>query len=119
MSIDIEPGALASRIASINVLLRSHAGEIELVDVSNDGAVTVRYTGMCAGCDYRPLTMAGTVEPALRDIAGVTQVIATGSRVSEHALERIRESLEGSEAATRSVRIVHRIESEHRQGTPS
>lgn len=119
MSTDIDPGALASRIASINVLLRSHAGEIELVDVSNDGVVTVRYTGMCAGCDYRPLTMAGTVEPALRDIAGVTQVIAIGSRVSEHALERIRESLEGSEAAKRSVQVVRRIESEGQEGTTS
>ena len=112
MSALIVPADLARRIASLNVLLRSHAGEIELVDASADGHVTVRYTGMCAGCDYRPLTMAGTVEPALLDLPGVRRVTATGSRVSEEALARIRSGLDTCNAAARAVRLVHRIESD-------
>jgi Fe-S cluster biogenesis protein NfuA len=116
MTTSIDSASLQRRIASLNVLIRSHAGEIELVDVSHEGVVTVRYMGMCAGCDYRPVTTAGTVEPALLDVPGVRKVTVVGVQVSEEALMRIRATLEGSGAQERAVRLVHRIESEENQG---
>ena len=103
---------LAWRVESLNVLIQSHAGGLDLVDVSFDGVVSVRYTGMCAGCDYRPLTTAGTVEPALMDVPGVTRVHVVGARVSDDALARIAETLESSGASTRAIQLVRRMEAE-------
>jgi Fe-S cluster biogenesis protein NfuA len=112
----LDRSELARRLASLNVLIRSHAGEIEIVAVSDAGVVTVRYTGMCAGCDYRPVTTAGTVEPALLDVPGVSRVVVTGARVSDEARERIQATLQGSGAQQRAVKLVRRMEAEQRQG---
>jgi Fe-S cluster biogenesis protein NfuA len=81
--------ALERRIDDVCRLMSAHAGAIELVDVSASGAVRVRFTGMCTGCMFRPLTMRGTVAPALSAIAGVTAVHADGARISEEAAERL------------------------------
>ncbi|WP_184863932.1 NifU family protein [Acidovorax soli] len=118
MAAAIDPQALQARIASVNVLVRSHAGEIELVGVAGDGRVTVRYTGMCAGCDYRPVTTAGTVEPALLDVAGVTSVAVAGPRISEAACARIGATLDQTAARERAVRIVRQIEHDNRIALP-
>ena len=112
MPATVDLAELQRRIASLNVLIRSHAGEIELANVSAEGVVTVRYTGMCAGCDYRPVTTAGTVEPALLDVPGVSKVTVLGAMVSDEALMRIKSTLQGSGAEERAVRLVRRMESE-------
>lgn len=103
---------LQQRFDAINVLIRAHAGEIELAGVSPDGVVSVRYTGMCAGCDYRPVTTAGTVEPALLDVTGITGVKVLGAHISEEATARITATLDGTQAQERAVRLVRRIEAE-------
>jgi Fe-S cluster biogenesis protein NfuA len=108
----VDPGRLARRVKAINVLIGSHAGEVEVVRVSPQGAVSIRYTGMCTGCEYRPVTTAGTVEPALLDVPGVSEVIVVGARVSEEALARIGATLDQGDAASRAVRVVRRLEAE-------
>lgn len=116
--VPVDRAHLERRIEAINVLLRSHAGEIEIAGLNADGVVTLRYTGMCAGCDYRPVTTAGTVEPALLDLPGITGVRLVGARVSEEASARIRETLTGTGANTRAVQLMHRLEAETLQGQP-
>lgn len=106
----IDRQMLARRIDSINRLIRSHAGGIELDGVDDTGEVRVRYTGMCTGCDFRPVTTAGTVEPALRDVPGVSRVEVIGSRASADALQRIEVAVAQGQAAARAVRLVRRIE---------
>jgi Fe-S cluster biogenesis protein NfuA len=91
--VSVDPVLLARRIESLNVLIRSHAGEIELANVSAEGVVSLRYTGMCAGCDYRPMTTLGTVEPALHDLPGVSKVEILGVRLSEEAMTRIEATI--------------------------
>ena len=118
MSSTIDRAALEHRIATLNVLIASHAGGMTLESVSPDGCVCVRYTGMCTGCDYRPLTTAGTVEPALLDVAGVTRVVVRGARVSDEAAARIRATMLEGEAATRAIRLVRRMEADDRQERP-
>jgi Fe-S cluster biogenesis protein NfuA len=86
----IDRAALERRIDEVCRLMSAHAGAIQLIDVSALGAVRVRFTGMCTGCMFRPLTMRGTIEPALSAIAGVTAVHADGARISEEAAERLR-----------------------------
>lgn len=89
----VDHAALEQRIDDVCRLMSAHAGAIELVEVSARGAVRVRFTGMCTGCMFRPLTMRGTVAPALSAIAGVTAVHADGARISEEAAERLRRYL--------------------------
>ncbi|MDB5874785.1 MAG: Thioredoxin-like protein [Ramlibacter sp.] len=113
----IDRAKVVRRIESLNVLIRSHAGEIELVDLSPSGVVTVRYTGMCAGCEYRPVTTAGTVEPGLLDVPGVTRVRVLGARVSDDAMQRIQATMDSADAAQRAVRLVRRIEIESTEET--
>ena len=69
---------VAGRLELVERVLASHAGGVQLVEVSGDGLVRLRFTGMCAGCMLKPLTMAAVVAPALSDIAGVTGVDAAG-----------------------------------------
>jgi Fe-S cluster biogenesis protein NfuA len=85
----IDDAALARRIEEICRVMSAHAGAIELVEVSAAGAVRVRFTGMCAGCMFRPLTMRGTIAPALEEIPGVSAVHADGARISEESAARL------------------------------
>lgn len=87
--------AIEQRVRDVSELLTMHAGGVELEDVDADGRVRVRFTGMCTGCLYRPVTMAATVRPALMEIDGVSAVEAAGSRVSEEAERRLAEDLGG------------------------
>lgn len=85
--------AVARRVEELNQLMSAHAGGLALESVDDHGTVSVRFTGMCAGCQYRPVTLLATVEPGLAEIPGVTEVDARGSRVSAEAAERLRRAL--------------------------
>lgn len=87
-------------MALIDERLRMHAGGIELVGQSPSGEVRLRFTGMCTGCPYKPLTMANTVRPALARLAGVERIDVDGSRISEEAQARL-DSLLGVPSAPR------------------
>ena len=90
---------VAGRLELVERVLALHAGGVQLVEVSGDGLVRLRFTGMCAGCMLKPLTMAAVVAPALSDIAGVTGVDAAGTRVSGQAHARVL-AAQAQEAAT-------------------
>jgi Fe-S cluster biogenesis protein NfuA len=81
--------AIADALDRVNGVLAAHAGGVRLEDVSEDGAVRLRFTGMCTGCMLKPLTMARIVAPALGEIAGVRRVEAPGTRISEAAQQRL------------------------------
>jgi Fe-S cluster biogenesis protein NfuA len=83
------PQAIEARVAEISRLMDVHAGGIELLEVSDDGVVRLRFTGMCAGCPNRPLTTAWAVKPGLLDLDGITRVEIEGSRISAEAEERL------------------------------
>lgn len=85
--------ALDARVAAINVLMRAHAGAIELLEVTEEGEVTVRFVGKCTGCELRPVTMISTVQPGLLAVPGVRRVAVLGVRMSEEAEERMARSL--------------------------
>jgi Fe-S cluster biogenesis protein NfuA len=89
----VDATLLGIRIEEVRAVMSAHAGAVELIDVSPWGGVRLRFTGMCAGCPYRPLTMEGTIRPALESVPGVTAVEARGARVSEEALARMRRHL--------------------------
>jgi Fe-S cluster biogenesis protein NfuA len=76
-------------VAALSELMGVHGGGLELVQLSQTGVAKVRFTGMCQGCIFRPLTMAATIRPILLQVESIVGVEADGARISDEALERI------------------------------
>ena len=67
---------VASVIQQLRPAIQSDGGDIELVDVGDDGTVSVRLHGACIGCPSAAQTLKLGVEQSLRDaIPEVTRVI--------------------------------------------
>ncbi|MFQ5842244.1 MAG: NifU family protein [Thermodesulfobacteriota bacterium] len=63
-------------LASIRPALQADGGDIELVNVTEDGTVRVRLTGACGGCPMSQMTLKMGVEKTLKKIVPqVTSVI--------------------------------------------
>jgi Fe-S cluster biogenesis protein NfuA len=57
--------------------LRMEGGDIELVDIAEDGVVSVKLTGSCAGCPFSQMTLKNFVERELKkNVDGITEVVA-------------------------------------------
>ncbi len=58
--------------------LEADGGNVELVDVTDDGIVKVRLTGACAGCPMSTMTLKMAIEKKLKEkiaeVKGVEQV---------------------------------------------
>jgi Fe-S cluster biogenesis protein NfuA len=89
----ISRSAVETRVSQLSQLIKAHAGGLVLEDITPQGVVRVRFTGMCAGCENRPVTAIGSIRPALMDIDGVQRVEIVGVRISEEAEERIAQDL--------------------------
>ncbi len=67
---DQPPPALQARVARILDLIRpviqSDGGDVELVDISADGVVSIRLHGACVGCPSSEKTLQGGIERNLR-----------------------------------------------------
>jgi len=66
-------------IDEIRPYLQADGGDIELVDVGEDGVVKVRLRGACAGCPGAKMTLLMGVERKLKEVVhGVKQVVTVG-----------------------------------------
>lgn len=64
-------------INNIKPALQADGGDIDLIDVSEDGIVTVALRGACAHCPMSELTLKNFVEKTLKqEIPGVKEVKA-------------------------------------------
>jgi Fe-S cluster biogenesis protein NfuA len=73
--------SLRDRVASVLELIRpavrADGGDIELVDVSQQGHVKIRFKGACVGCPSSGMTLTMGIERNLRNqIPEVTSVVA-------------------------------------------
>ena len=60
----------------IRPALQADGGDVALVDVSDDGVVSVELQGACRGCPMSQLTLANSVERVLKErIPEVTKVV--------------------------------------------
>ena len=67
---------VAAVLELIRPSLIADGGDVELVDVSEDGVVVVRLTGACNGCPLSALTLANGIERILKErVPGVQSVI--------------------------------------------
>lgn len=68
---------VAQAIEDVRPSLQADGGDIELIDVADDGTVTVRLQGACNGCPMAKLTLSHGVEVHLKKVVPeVTSVVA-------------------------------------------
>lgn len=64
-------------LAALRPQLAAHGGDVELVDVTDEGKVSVRLTGACRGCPGATMTLRLGVERILKqNVPEVTEVVA-------------------------------------------
>jgi Fe-S cluster biogenesis protein NfuA len=64
-------------LEKIRPALQRDGGDVQLVDVKDDGVVQVRLTGACAGCPMSQMTLKMGVERLLKEeVPGVNRVEA-------------------------------------------
>jgi len=60
----------------IRPALQADGGDVELIDVSDEGVVSVELQGACKGCPMSQLTLANSVERVLKErIPEVSKVV--------------------------------------------
>ena len=63
-------------LEKVRPILQRDGGDVELVDVNQDGVVLVRLKGACQGCPGATMTIKAVIENLLvKEVPGVTQVI--------------------------------------------
>ncbi len=64
-------------LANIRPALQFDGGDVELVDVDDQGVVKVRLMGACGGCPMASMTLKNGIEKALKEsIPEVKEVIS-------------------------------------------
>lgn len=57
--------------------LQADGGDVELIDISDDGIVKVRLLGACSGCPMAQMTLKMGIEKYLKEkIPEVTEVVS-------------------------------------------
>lgn len=64
-------------LVKIRPMLQADGGDVELVDVAENGTVRVQLTGACGGCPMSQMTLKNGIERRLREmVPEVKQVFA-------------------------------------------
>lgn len=67
-----------SVLDKVRPMLQRDGGDVELVDVQDDGIVKVRLTGACSGCPMSTMTLKNAIEETIKkeipEIKSVEQV---------------------------------------------
>lgn len=67
---------VAAVLDKIRPSLQADEGNVELVDVTDDGIVKVSLKGACAGCPMSSITLKNGIERMLKqEVPGVKEVI--------------------------------------------
>jgi len=66
-----------SALESVRPYLVADGGDVELVNINDEGIVEVRLTGACVGCPMSQMTLRAGIERALmRDVPEIKRVEA-------------------------------------------
>ncbi len=64
-------------IEQIRPFLKADGGDVEIVEVTEDGIVKVRLTGACGHCPMSTMTLKMGIEKRLKEtVPGVKEVVA-------------------------------------------
>ena len=77
--------------------LKSHGGGLELLDVSKDGLVRIKFTGACSSCPGNQQTISEFIKVALQESCPDVKDVITVNQVSDdlinQALKILRKDL--------------------------
>lgn len=82
--------AVMEALDGVRRRVRAHAGDVEVVSVSDEGDVLLAFKGACASCPAQAMTLGAAVMPAIERLPGVRTIAANGMNVSPAAMRRIR-----------------------------
>jgi Fe-S cluster biogenesis protein NfuA len=54
-------------LGKVRPLLQRDGGDVELVDVQDDGVVKVKLTGACSGCPMSTMTLKNAIEETIKN----------------------------------------------------
>ena len=64
-------------LAQVRPALQRDGGDVELVEVNDDGKVSVRLQGHCKGCPMAQMTLANLIERVIKErVSEVESVVA-------------------------------------------
>lgn len=67
---------VAAVLELVRPSLQADGGDVQLVDVEEDGTVKVELQGACNGCPLSQMTLANGIERILKDrVPGVSHVV--------------------------------------------
>ena len=77
----IDPGNIQTQVEQVldamRPVIQQDGGDIELVSVSAEGEVQIRFQGACVSCPSRALTLQTLIERNLKEyVPGFTSVVA-------------------------------------------
>ena len=55
-------------LGTIRAMLQSHGGDVELVDILEDGTVNVKLKGACGGCPMSRITLKQGIQTRLKEV---------------------------------------------------
>jgi len=68
---------VAAVLDKVRPALQADGGDVELVEVTEDGVVKLKLTGACAGCPMSTITLKSGIERLLREqIPEIKEVVA-------------------------------------------
>ena len=68
---------VAEFLNNVRPKLQADGGDVELIDISDDGIVKVKLRGACSGCPMAQMTLKMGIERYLKEnIPGVKEVVA-------------------------------------------
>ncbi len=68
---------VARVIEQLRPVIQADGGDLELIQVSDDGVVTLRLQGSCTGCGSATVTLRNGIERWIRaKVPGVREVVA-------------------------------------------
>jgi Fe-S cluster biogenesis protein NfuA len=85
-----DEGQVLEALDDVRRRIRAHAGDIEVVSISQEGELVLAFTGTCVACPAQAMTVGAAVLPAIEKLAGVREVQVQGMTVSAKAIDRIR-----------------------------
>ncbi len=69
--------AIEKALEKVRVMLAAEGGNVELVDVTDDGVVKVRLTGACGCCPMSQMTLKMGIERVLKEeVPQVKEVVS-------------------------------------------
>lgn len=72
----VDKEKVAEVLEAIRPGLQADGGDIDLIEVTDDGVVKVQLQGACKGCPMSQITLSQGVERVLKDrVEGVTSVV--------------------------------------------